>query len=104
MGRKATVIMPATRKALEQVGENIRLARLRRRLGVALVAERASVKLENKSLKPPHRLLRMTLEVESPKMLSPLAEGIATRVSSCLSALLNALVTSRGLPGARPIS
>lgn len=43
MGRKATVVMPATQKALREMGENIRLARLRRKLSVELVAERAGI-------------------------------------------------------------
>lgn len=37
------VVMPGTQKILEQVGEQIRLARLRRKLSVELVAERAGV-------------------------------------------------------------
>jgi transcriptional regulator with XRE-family HTH domain len=43
MGKKAVVVMPKTKKALIQLGENIRLARLRRKLSVELVAERAGI-------------------------------------------------------------
>ena len=43
MGKRATVVMPKTKKALIQLGENIRLARLRRKLSVELVAERAGI-------------------------------------------------------------
>ena len=43
MGRKAPVVMPQTQKILNQMGEQIRLARLRRRLTSALVAERAGI-------------------------------------------------------------
>lgn len=43
MGRKTTTVMPKTAKALKQVGENIRLARLRRKISVELVAERAGI-------------------------------------------------------------
>ena len=42
MGKRAAVIMPQTRKILEQMGEQIRLARLRRKLSLELVAERGS--------------------------------------------------------------
>lgn len=41
--RSMMVIYPGTRKCLEQMGEQIRLARLRRNLSVELVAERAGV-------------------------------------------------------------
>ena len=43
MGKKAVVLMPKTSKILEQMGEQIRLARMRRKISVALVAERAAV-------------------------------------------------------------
>lgn len=43
MGRKATVIMPATQEILQKMGEQIRLARLRRRLSTELVSERAGI-------------------------------------------------------------
>ncbi len=43
MGRKKTIIMPTVRKQLEELGENIRLARLRRSISVELVAERAGI-------------------------------------------------------------
>ena len=43
MGRKAVVVLPQTEKLLYQMGEQIRLARLRRHLSSELVAERAGV-------------------------------------------------------------
>lgn len=43
MGRKAAIILPQTQKLLNQLGEQIRLARLRRHLSSELVAERAGV-------------------------------------------------------------
>ena len=43
MGRKAVIVLPQTQKLLNQMGEQIRLARLRRLLPSELVAERANV-------------------------------------------------------------
>lgn len=43
MAKKAAVIMPQTREILTQMGEQIRLARLRRKLTLELVAERAGI-------------------------------------------------------------
>lgn len=43
MNLKNTVVMPETRKILEQMGEQIKLARLRRKLPAELVAERAGI-------------------------------------------------------------
>lgn len=43
MSKKSVVIMPDTRKILEQMGEQIKLARLRRRISAELVAERAGI-------------------------------------------------------------
>ena len=43
MGRKAVIVLPQTQKLLSQMGEQIRLARLRRHLPSELVAERAGV-------------------------------------------------------------
>ena len=43
MGRKTTVQLPALKRLLAVLGENIRLARLRRRLPARLVAERAGM-------------------------------------------------------------
>ena len=43
MAKKEIVIMPKTQKYLEQMGEQIKLARLRRQLSVELVAERACI-------------------------------------------------------------
>lgn len=46
MGRRSVVLMPGTEKILRTLGEQIKLARLRRRLSIALVAERAGVSRE----------------------------------------------------------
>lgn len=43
MSKKTTVILPQTQEILNQMGEQIRLARLRRRLSAELVAERADI-------------------------------------------------------------
>ena len=43
MGKKAVAILPATKQILETMGEQIKLARLRRSLSTALVAERADI-------------------------------------------------------------
>lgn len=43
MSKKSAVIMPGTREILERMGEQIRLARLRRKLTSELVAERAGI-------------------------------------------------------------
>jgi len=43
MGRKSVVIMPETQERLTVVGEQIKLARLRRRLSGKLMAERAGI-------------------------------------------------------------
>ena len=43
MNRKNVIIMPETQKRLSQMGEQIKLARLRRNLSVELVAERAGI-------------------------------------------------------------
>ena len=43
MAKKAAVIMPQTRETLAQMGEQIRLARQRRKLSLELVAERAGI-------------------------------------------------------------
>ena len=43
MGKKAVVLLPNTEKILVQMGEQIRLARLRRDLRTELVAERAGI-------------------------------------------------------------
>lgn len=43
MSKKAAVVMPQTRAILEQMGEQIKLARLRRKLSSQLVAERAGI-------------------------------------------------------------
>lgn len=43
MGNKTTIQQPAVQKLLEQLGENIKLARLRRGFSMELVAERAGM-------------------------------------------------------------
>jgi transcriptional regulator with XRE-family HTH domain len=43
MGKKAAIIMPKTRDILCQMGEQIKLARLRRKLSALLIAERAGI-------------------------------------------------------------
>lgn len=43
MGRKAVLLLPQTQKVLTQMGEQIKLARLRRHLPSELVAERAGI-------------------------------------------------------------
>lgn len=43
MSKKTTVLLPKTQAILVQMGEQIRLARLRRRLSAELVAERAGI-------------------------------------------------------------
>lgn len=43
MSKKTAIIMPKTRETLTQMGEQIKLARLRRKLSSQLVAERAGI-------------------------------------------------------------
>ena len=43
MSKKSTVVLPQTQQILNQMGEQIRLARLRRHLSAELVAERAGL-------------------------------------------------------------
>ena len=43
MERRKTIVMPGTKKILEQLGNQIRLARLRRKISAKLVCERASI-------------------------------------------------------------
>lgn len=43
MGKKAVNILPVTQEILRNMGEQIKLARLRRNLSVELVAERADI-------------------------------------------------------------
>ncbi|MBQ9762935.1 MAG: helix-turn-helix domain-containing protein [Phascolarctobacterium sp.] len=43
MAKKTVVIMPKTLAVLEQMGEQIKLARLRRKLPAELIAERAGI-------------------------------------------------------------
>ncbi len=43
MGRKKTAVFPKTQDILKRLGENIRLARLRRNISATLQAERAGI-------------------------------------------------------------
>lgn len=43
MPKKTIVILPETRRYLEEMGKQIKLARLRRKLSASLVAERAGI-------------------------------------------------------------
>lgn len=43
MGREKNVILPSLRRILTELGENIRLARLRRKFPASIVAERAGI-------------------------------------------------------------
>ena len=43
MGREKPILLPKHRKILEELGENIKLARLRRKFSAAQVAERANI-------------------------------------------------------------
>lgn len=43
MGRKAVVLLPKHKRILSELGENIKLARLRRKLSAEQVAERANI-------------------------------------------------------------
>ncbi len=43
MSKKTAIIMPKTREMLERMGEQVKLARLRRKLSAQLVAERAGI-------------------------------------------------------------
>ena len=43
MNKRSVVVMPATLIILQQMGEQIKLARLRRQLSAELIAERAGI-------------------------------------------------------------
>ena len=43
MNKRNVTVMPSTQEILKQMGEQIKLARLRRKLSVELVAERAGI-------------------------------------------------------------
>lgn len=43
MGRKKQVVLPSLQRLLDELGENLRLARLRRRFSASIVAERAGI-------------------------------------------------------------
>ncbi|TAK77701.1 MAG: transcriptional regulator [Gammaproteobacteria bacterium] len=43
MAREKNVLMPSLRRVLNELGENIRLARLRRKFSSAIVAQRAGI-------------------------------------------------------------
>jgi len=49
MGRQAIALLPGVRKQLADLGNNIRLARLRRKLPATLVAQRAGIARETLS-------------------------------------------------------
>ena len=49
MGRLAISLLPSVRSRLQELGDNIRLARLRRRLPATLVAQRAGIARETLS-------------------------------------------------------
>ena len=43
MGKKSIVLLPQTKSKLEEMGEQIKMARLRRKLSAELIAERANI-------------------------------------------------------------
>jgi transcriptional regulator with XRE-family HTH domain len=43
LGKKSVVLMPQTQAILEMMGEQIKMARLRRRISAGLVAERSGI-------------------------------------------------------------
>ena len=43
MGRKSVILLPETRAILETMGEQIKMARLRRKISAELVAERSGI-------------------------------------------------------------
>jgi transcriptional regulator with XRE-family HTH domain len=43
LGKKSVILMPQTQEILEMMGEQIKMARLRRRISAELVAERAGI-------------------------------------------------------------
>ena len=43
MSKRATILMPSSDKVLKELGENIKLARLRRKLSAEQVSERANI-------------------------------------------------------------
>ena len=43
MGKKSVILMPETQTILETMGEQIKMARLRRKISAELIAERAGV-------------------------------------------------------------
>jgi len=43
LGKKSVVLMPGTKEILETMGEQIKMARLRRKISTGLVAERAGI-------------------------------------------------------------
>ena len=43
MARKTTILLPALERLLKELGENIKLARLRRKLTAQLIAERVGM-------------------------------------------------------------
>jgi transcriptional regulator with XRE-family HTH domain len=43
MGREKNIVLPSLRRLLTELGENLRLARLRRKFSTTIVAERAGI-------------------------------------------------------------
>ena len=46
MSKKAAIVMPGTREILEQMGGQMKLARLRRKLSSQLIADRAGISIQ----------------------------------------------------------
>ena len=80
MSKRTVVVMPKTREILEQMGEQIRLARLRRKLSAQLVAERAGI---------------------SRQTLTAIEKGTPTVAIGAYAAVLHALNNSRRPSGLR---
>ena len=49
MAKKTVVLMPGTQQALKKMGSNIKRARLRRNISIALLAERAKISTDTLS-------------------------------------------------------
>ena len=49
MAKKTVVLMPSTQQALKKMGSNIKRARLRRNISIALLAERAKISTDTLS-------------------------------------------------------
>ena len=70
MGRQHVIVLPKLQRILNEIGENIRLARLRRRFSAELVAERAGLS----------RTTLRAIEAGSPQV----AFGVYMNVLLCL--------------------